>query len=79
VKRLDTPPLLLLVAQARMDHPCSQGHDWQTDGGRRCEAKGEPCEQSQPVYRCTRCGDWDYGEPGGPGHADCITYCGAPA
>jgi hypothetical protein len=66
-----------LVAQARVDHPCSQGHDWQTDGGRACPHVGtdEDCGRSQAVYRCARCGEWDYGYPGGPGHADCVTYC----
>lgn len=66
-----------LVALARLEHPCSQGHDWQTDGARGCLAEGvEGCQGSQMVYRCTRCGDWDYGEPGGPGAADCELYCG---
>jgi hypothetical protein len=49
---------------------CRDGHDWQTDGGRTCP-KGDHNMRSQPVYKCARCGDYDYGEPGGPAHADC--------
>jgi hypothetical protein len=59
-----------LVAAARFDDPCSQGHDWQTDGGRQCP-RAEDCGSSQVVYKCARCGVHDYGEPGGPGHDDC--------
>lgn len=75
-----TEALLHLVAEARAlanDHPCTtQGHDWVTDGGRTCPHSddGEStwgCGGSQAVYRCVRCGEYDYGEPGGPGHADC--------
>lgn len=68
-----------LVAEARAlanDHPCTTiGHAWETEGGRRCpRADGDAddgCGSSQAVYRCARCGAYDYGEPGGPGHADC--------
>jgi hypothetical protein len=51
------------------DNLCAAGHDWQFEGGRYCER----CDggASQPVFRCARCGEWDYGEPGGPGHAHC--------
>lgn len=59
-----------LVTQARLDDACSQGHDWQTDGGRACPRKDD-CGGSQPVYRCVRCGIYDYGEHGGPGHDHC--------
>lgn len=48
---------------------CVAGHDWETDGGRRCPHDADEC--SQAVYRCTRCGTYDYGDPGGPGHDDC--------
>ncbi len=48
---------------------CAAGHDWQSDGGRPCPRSGSECTQT--VYRCARCGVWDYGDPGGPGHADC--------
>lgn len=46
---------------------CASGHDWGTDGGRPCE-----CGGSQVVYRCKRCGDYDYGDKGGPAYADCL-------
>lgn len=48
---------------------CAAGHDWQFEGGRACGR----CDglASQPVFRCARCGEWDYGELGGPGHAHC--------
>jgi hypothetical protein len=44
-------------------------HDWQPDGGRQCPRGDTAC--SQTVYRCARCGAWDYGEAGGPSHAEC--------
>lgn len=70
--------LTALIAEARAlanDHPCkTSGHVWGTEGGRRCphaEDDHDGCGASQAVYVCTRCGAYDYGEPGGPGHADC--------
>ena len=49
------------------------GHDWQTDGGRSCPFYDTEkyCGGSQPVYKCARCGDYDYGDPSGPAFADC--------
>ena len=63
-----------LIANARIDHPCSQGHEWVSDAGRSCPNDPD-CGGSQAVYHCTRCGDYDYGEPGGPGHTDCLKFC----
>lgn len=68
-----------LIAEARAlanDHPCStSGHVWESDGGRSCphvtDEDPNGCGASQAVYRCARCGTFDYGERGGPGHADC--------
>lgn len=52
-------------------HACTtHGHDWQMEGGRSCPRE-YPVNCSQAVYRCTRCGEHDYGDKGGPGHADC--------
>ncbi len=66
-----------LITEATMlagyGHPCHAGHAWETAGGRSCPRGGE--NSSQAVYRCVRCGEWDYGEPGGPGHADCARPC----
>lgn len=47
---------------------CAAEHDWKPEGGRECP-RGGRC--SQTVYRCARCGDYDYGKPGGPAHAEC--------
>lgn len=77
-----TQTLQHLIAEARglaNDHPCdSTGHLWESEGGRACRRKrsaGGPCEGSQPVLRCARCGEYDYGDRGGP--ADCNTgACG---
>ena len=74
-----TIALAALIAEARSlanDHPCATaGHAWQTEGGRRCpHADGDlddGCGASQAVYRCARCGTYDYGEAGGPGASDC--------
>ncbi len=55
---------------------CAAGHDWDSEGGRTCPRAGteHAClHASQAVYRCRRCGTYDYGEPGGPGHADCAS------
>ena len=57
---------------------CASGHDWQSEGGRPCPNADtdEHCiSASQPVFRCARCGEWDYGEPGGPGAAACARPC----
>lgn len=67
-------PIEELIAKARSlanDHPCATtGHVWDSDAGRGCPRQ---CFQaSQAVYRCARCGQFDYGEPGGPGHRDCF-------
>ena len=72
--------LTRLVAQARSlanDGPCAEGHLWVTDGGRSCPHADtdRDCGGSQAVYVCDRCGAQDYGDPGGPGHADCVKGC----
>ena len=46
---------------------------WKLEGGRRCPLGWDGC--SQPVYVDTKTGDYDYGELGGPGHADCVSNC----
>jgi hypothetical protein len=48
---------------------CEIGHDWQSLGGRACPYTDRIC--SQAVMRCVRCGDYDYGESGGPGYMIC--------
>lgn len=73
---LDT--LTSLIAQAYAlagARPCeSHGHAWKTDGGRACPRDcGINC--SQTVYVCDRCGEQDYGEPGGPAHRECFIAC----
>jgi hypothetical protein len=45
------------------------GHDLVMIGGRPCPEDYSGC--SQTVYQCTRCGAYDYGEPGGQGWKDC--------
>src|SRR5262245_19030876 len=54
-------------------HPCTAwGHDWQTFGGRACpysyELGGGCPNAGQAAEQCARCGEIDYGEPGGPGY-----------
>lgn len=46
---------------------------WQIEGGRSCPLGWENC--SQAVYVDMKTGEYDYGEPGGPGHADCVRHC----
>lgn len=50
-----------------------ESHDWKFQGGRACPRGYLGC--SQAVYRCRRCGEWDYGELEGPGHDDCEETC----
>lgn len=54
---------------------CEAGnHRWISDGGRCCP-KNLTNQCGQAVYRCAVCGDYDYGDPGGPGHKDCLSHC----
>lgn len=46
---------------------------WQCEGGRACPLGWGGC--SQPVYVDVKTGEYDYGERGGPGHADCARNC----
>jgi hypothetical protein len=46
---------------------------WQSEGGRACPLGWGRC--SQPVYVDLKTGEYDYGAPGGPGHADCVRTC----
>lgn len=46
---------------------------WQSEGGRTCPLRWGDC--SQPVYVDIKTGEYDYGKPGGPGHADCVRSC----
>lgn len=65
-----------LVAEAAAlggGHLCASGHDWHTEGGRSCPHDEDCCGQS--VYRCSRCGEYDYGDIGGPAAHDCATTC----
>ena len=63
---------LMIVLGYLAEAGCSEtGHEWSTDGqgARPCPRGHDHC--SQPVYVCIRCGEIDYGEPGGPGDRDC--------
>jgi hypothetical protein len=71
--------LMYLVEQAKAlagESTCERdGHDWQTEGGRRCPTGNENCSQS--AYVCARCGETDYGDDeDGPGMTDCQATCG---
>lgn len=73
-----TTPLKHLVARAARlagnDLCAADGCDWVEGGGRPCPWDPDMC-CSQPVYQCSRCGDYDYGEPGGPGFESCLSSC----
>jgi len=62
-----------LIAQAKLEvSPVVCTHRWKTEGGRSCpQDRNANC--SQTVYVCEICGENDYGDPGGPGHADCAS------
>lgn len=68
-----------LIAEASVlaggQHQCAVlGHKWKSVGGRRCPYATELAEPmcSQTVYQCESCEAFDYGEPGGPAHQECI-------
>jgi len=70
-------PVRWLVAEAAAlggGNLCASGHDWFAEGGRACPVSGHP-SCSQPVFRCARCGEYDYGYDGGPGAAHCTKHC----
>lgn len=50
-----------------------RGRLWQSEGGRACPIGWEDC--SQTVYVDAASGEYDYGEPGGPGASDCARHC----
>lgn len=69
--------LVHLVAEARSlanDDPCVVKHIWESDGGRACP-RFDQHQCSQTVYRCARCGEYDYGQAGGPAHDECHNGC----
>lgn len=49
------------------------GRLWHCEGGRACPLGWGGC--SQPVFVDLASGEYDYGDPGGPGHADCQKHC----
>lgn len=67
-----------LIKEASMElgsDACKVGkHQWEPDGGRACPHDLSN-ECSQAVYRCAVCGQYDYGENGGPGSRDCANFC----
>lgn len=56
------------------DQRVHNGRLWVFAGGRSCPIGWDDC--SQAVFRCAKTDEWDYGEPGGPGAADCQANCG---
>lgn len=73
-----TTALASLIDQARTElgsTACQAGnHYWVSEGGRSCPFEfTDTC--SQTVYRCSVCGDYDYGDRGGPGWNDCERHC----
>ena len=67
-----------LIVEARGlagDNACASGHFWQSEGGRRCPRFESQANCSQTVYVCARCGQYDFGETGGPAHIECFQEC----
>ena len=57
--------LAALILEAQMlagaRHPCAvHGHLWQFTGCRPCDCDPGGCPL--PVHKCSRCGDYDYGD-----------------
>lgn len=51
----------------------SIGHNWVSFGGRECPKGAFRC--SQAAYKCERCGEYDYGDDGGPAYQECFVMC----
>jgi hypothetical protein len=66
--------LITAAVQLAGDDAVSHGARlWKSEGGRACPIGWGGC--SQPVYVDLKTGQYDYGQPGGPGHADCVRNC----
>lgn len=65
--------LLAEAASLAGGNLCTSGHQWECIGGRPCPKGQSDCSQS--VMQCSRCGQYDYGEPGGPGYIECRLDC----
>ena len=66
----------LITAAVQLAGDDSVSHSarlWKSEGGRACPLGWGGC--SQPVYLDLKTGEYDYGEPGGPGHEDCVRNC----
>lgn len=55
----------------------SGDHLWVAEGVRCCpkHETGMFLDCGQNVYYCPRCGEYDYGYPGGPAHDECFVEC----
>jgi len=66
-----------LITEARNlagDNVCGAlGCSIESVGGRACPFydTDHDCGGSQAVYQCTRCGGYDYGDPGGKAYEEC--------
>jgi len=67
-----------LITEARAlagDNPCYIEHDWRQEWQRPCPTGNQEC--GQPVYRCARCGVYDYGDSAdSEGATECRSVCG---
>ena len=70
LNRLITAAMELACDDGRVSHGSRL---WESIGGRQCPLGWPHC--SQPVYMDIKTGEYDYGEPGGPGHAVCTDTC----
>lgn len=70
LNRLITAAMELACDDGRVSHGSRL---WESIGGRQCPLGWADC--SQAVYIDIKTGEYDYGEPGGPGHAVCTDTC----
>jgi hypothetical protein len=73
-RRLYICPLPMVVFSVDFNNCTNLGHDWVFEGGRPCPWNLSP-DCSQSVHRCSRCGVYDYGRPGGPDAKRCEEQC----
>ena len=69
---------LIREAETFGSDACAAGiHQFEADGGRACP-KSATDRCSQAVYVCSVCGEYDYGDRGGPAWIDCFERCVFP-
>lgn len=71
-------PLMELVFEAvRLGggNLCASGHEWKEVGGKVCRHSHLMGDCSESVFKCERCGEYDYGTVEPPDREECEQFC----